>query len=454
VTILWLVAIPLLAALLVFLLRELRLLSLLLAAGALVAMAVLLVARGDAEPVIVLGRAVSLSRAESLGLVFCCLILLVCMLYSQSLRRMELAQPIALASFGLLVGAIMVRNVIIAVLLLQIALVMATMLIPSSRPGSAMAGMRVVVLAVAASSALLIAAWALDSHAIDPQGGPLAGAVTVALIAGFGLGLGLVPFHVWRPAAFAYGNLCAIVLLDVVLGLVLLLQLDVMLGMASWSGMRDLVGMMLIGGGVLTSVAGGIMTMPQRSIGRALAYAALADLGVVALGLGIGTSESLQVATLHLAHRGLAVSVAAMGFCTLREQMGTDELDGLWGAWRRAPWAVVGVALGLLSMAGWPLTAGFATRYVLYRQVSAHGAGWMLPLVGSTLGPIWFVVRFITSALASAPSGIARRGAAGTRALIAILGFCLILLGVFPGLWSRVLGTVPPSFFGNLARLP
>ena len=453
-TILWLIALPLLTALLVFLLRDLRLLPTVLSIGALLAMAVFLIAVGEAEPVIVLGRSTSLSAEESVALAFSCAILAIAALHTYWIGRGELAYPLTLAGVGLFVAATMIRNVIIAAVLLQIGTVLAVMLIPSRRAGSAMAGMRVLVLSTLSGFSLLVAAWAVDSQAMHPDNGLLSGVSTLSLVAGFAFGLGLVPFYLWHPAVFFHGSTLAVTMMNVVLGVVLLLHLDSMLGMASWSGMRDLVAMLLIGGGMVTGVAGCLMAAPQRSVGRALAYAGLADLGLVAVGLGIGTEQSIRAATLHLAHRGTAVLLSSMALAMLRQSLGTDALEDIWGAWRRVPWAVIGIAIGGLSLVGLPLTAGFSTRFLLYRAVAARNTGWVILLIASTMGPVWFFVRFLTAALTSAPTTAGRRARLGSKLLVMGLTFCLLFLGVWPGFWSVILGRSQLAFFQSLARLP
>ena len=453
-TILWLIALPLLAAVLVFLLRDLRLLSVVISAAVLAAMAVLLASWSHFEPLILLGRSISLSTEESVALVFCCSILALSMLHAYWDKPKELTYPLTLTSVALFVAATMIRNLIIAALLLQIGTAVAVMLIPSERSGSAMAGIRVLVLLTLSSFWLLIAAWTIDRYAANPEGGLLPGLSALALGAGLALGLGIAPFYVWQTAVFRDGSAAAVNVLTVAMGAVLLLRLDSMLGMASGLGVQDFLGMLLIGGGMLTIVAGALFAIPQRSVSRALAYMALGDLGMVLVGLGIGTQQSISAAAFHLAHRGLAILLASISLAVLRQSLGSEDLEDLWGAARRVPWAVTGVIVGGLSLAGMPLTAGFATRLLLYRAVVATSAEWVIPMTISMMGPLWFLLRFLRATLTSAPLGVGQRQRLGSKLLVIALSLFLLLLGVWPGLWSMLLGPVRLNFFQSLARLP
>ena len=83
------------------------------------------------------------------------------------------------------------------------------------------------------------------------------------------------------------------------------------------------------------------------------------------------------------AARRVLASVAGPG-ATVEAAGGTSDLDGLRGAARRTPWSGTGFAVGALTLAGLPLTAGFVSEWFLLeslmQQFRVPGLGYRLVL--------------------------------------------------------------------------
>ncbi len=75
------------------------------------------------------------------------------------------------------------------------------------------------------------------------------------------------------------------------LGIVALLRLNDTMQTAMWPGGQELFANLLLAGGALTCIAGSLMAIAQRAVNRALAYTALADMGIVLIGLGTGAQS-------------------------------------------------------------------------------------------------------------------------------------------------------------------
>jgi len=225
-------------------------------------------------------------------------------------------------------------------------------------------------------------------------------------------------------------------LLSVVLGIVALLRLNDTLHTAMWPGGQELFTKLLLGGGALTCIAGSLMAVAQRAVNRALAYTALADMGIVLLGLGAGAQTSAAAATLHLAYRGFAIAAVSMALGMLREYFGGDELDRLNGAMRSAPVTIIGIVIGGLSLGGLPLTAGFTTRLLIYRALAIEHAPLTITVIVCSFGPLWAFMRFLAAAITSAPSSGNRREAHMPSLLIAALIAILVVIGLYPAILS------------------
>lgn len=438
-SILWIVGLPLAVALVVLLVREVRLLATALTAAALVAMAILCLAQRQAEAMMILGRSLSLSPQEGAGLAFCALLLAALTLYAQSIAPGPLAYPLTLGAMALFAAATMIRNLAISALLLEMGAIVAVMLIPAKRAGTAMTGMRALVLLALAGPLLLLAAWAIESRAVDPANALLVRIGGLSLIVALGIGLAVVPFHAWLPPVFRDGSPLAIVLLSVVLNITLVLLLRSVMQTSLWSGGVEFFAALLLFGGMATVWVGGLMALGATSLSRALAFAALADLGLVLIGLGLNTPQSLDAATWQIVYRGLGIATVSMSLGIVQHCLGGDQFWRLRGAMRRTPLAVLGLILGGFSLAGLPLTAGFTGHFLLYQALAGYRPDWAILVMAGGIGPAWAFVRCAIGTLVPVPTSAGQREPLWAGLVVAFFGLALFALGIYP----RLLALIP-----------
>lgn len=454
-TILWLVVLPLVIAVVVLVLRGLPIVVAPLSAATLIVMAIMAVTLRQAGSLLILGRAVGLLPQEAIVLAFDCVLIALILFYSYRVPLNPLTYPLTLVAMGLFAATMMVRNTVLATLLFEVAAVAAALLIPSRRPGAALTGMRVLVLLVLAAPLLLIGAWTTENPSLIPASSPLLRASGIALAIGFGIGLAVVPFQAWLPPVFRYGSPVAGAMLTVVLGNALLLRISTLFQASLRLGGTDLFATLLVGGGLITAVAGGLMALPQRSVSHALAYAAIADLGIALLGLGLGSETGIRIATLHLIYRAVGIVVVSMALGILRTCLDGDEETHLRGAFRRAPLAILSVAIGGFSLAGLPFSAGFSSRLVLYRTLANDHVGWTVALIMASIGPAWAFLRCVAAALFSSPVSGTRREPFLPGALTLLLGLVLLALGIYPQLLTLLPEPWLLAFFSSaLTPLP
>lgn len=437
-TLLALITLPFGVAVIVFLLRGLPLVATLLSVAIFLIEILLCFVARHVGPLVVWGRSLELSTFEAVGLAFCAAVSAVMILDAHRFSRGSWDDSLALLTFGFFAAATVVRSMAIGGLLLEMGVVTAAMLLLSGRAGAAMTSVRSLSVLTFASMLFLLASWILEGRAIAPDTQPsmIWSVMTMAL--SLGITLALVPFHVWQPPVFECGRPLAIVTLSVVLSIVVLLRFNAVLQLPIGSEERELLLALLLSGGILTVVVGSIVAFLQRTVCRALAYAALADMGIVMTGLGIGTRAGLTMAAFHFVCRGLAIVVVSISLGILRECLGGDDILHLTGAARRAPLAVVSMAIGGFSLAGLPLTAGFTSRLLLYDALARQYAGWMLLVALCGFGPAWAFVRHLAVALVSTPVP-GRQQEPLLPALGALaLGLLLLALGAYPA-WQGLL---------------
>ncbi|WP_052702855.1 proton-conducting transporter membrane subunit [Paenibacillus beijingensis] len=81
----------------------------------------------------------------------------------------------------------------------------------------------------------------------------------------------------------------------------------------------------------------------------------------------------IVLAAYLLAAGGMVAAISAAG----RDERTVVTVKSLAGMYHRAPWTAAALLLFLLSLAGMPLTAGFAARWLVMMDAAAAGAYWL-----------------------------------------------------------------------------
>ncbi len=346
-------------------------------------------------PVYVLGRELILDHPSQMVVVFILVtasILFLCAWFtSQSLslpfdgvypehsrRAQDTAFiPFGLAILGLLSGVTTMRLFLFAALLLEIAAIVAVFAIQGDQPcpehvegqGSPRAGLRYLAMTALALPCFLVAAWLFELHARHPHNAALAESAVTLLALGFAILLGAVPFQTWLPAVAVEASPTVTAFLISTVHPVLFLLLTSLFQRYPWLIADNRAFQLLTVGGLLTALVGGLLALGQQDFGRLLAYTALSDLGCLLLGLGTASIEGLTATAFQLVNRSLALVLASVGLAIVRRYASSDAFANLGNVAQRMPLVSAGLLAGLLSLAGFPLTGGFAGRWPIYRLV-------------------------------------------------------------------------------------
>ncbi len=300
------------------------------------------------------------------------------------------------------------------------------------------------------------------SFALLPSQGILAsgGILFVLAVAGFGFKAGLMPLHVWLPAAHANapsqvsGVMSGVMLKLGIYGIIRVCSL--MPIAPAWWGTTLLVA------GAVTGIAGIAFAIGQSDIKRMLAYSSIENIGIIAMGMGLAllgrTNErwdwillGLGAALFHVWNHALFKSLLFFASGGVVHAAETRDMDALGGIARRAP-ALAGLFLvASLAICALPPLNGFAGEWLLYlglfRTLDIGGVGGgiisapvaavaavALALIGS-LAVAAFVRLYGAVFLGSPRSGQAEMVHEPRAAMLipmAILAAACLALGVFP----------------------
>lgn len=189
------------------------------------------------------------------------------------------------------------------------------------------------------------------------------------MVAGFGFKIATAPFHTWAPDVYegAYmpvTSFLAVVSKIATFGLTLRIFIAYMplVQMGEWQAM---VQPLLFALAALSMIAGNTAALRQTNAKRLMAYSGIAQMGYLLIPLATLGNYFLESIFYYL----LAYLFMTMGaFAILywvTEEAGHEEISAFAGLYKRSPIMAVILSLFLISLAGFPLTAGFFGKFYI-----------------------------------------------------------------------------------------
>jgi hydrogenase-4 component B len=274
------------------------------------------------------------------------------------------------------------------------------------------------------------------------QQNPLRGTVFVLLGVSFALKSAFFPFHTWLPRAHSAAPAHVSALMSGVIhkaGLFAFLRFTFLLGHPeAWMGWSVLCF------GALSAFFGVLYTATQRDLKRLLGYSSTENVGVAAMGFGIGClgwtwNVPVLVAVgfggglLHVLNHAVFKCLLFLAAGAVYRATHTIDLERLGGLAKRAPRTTALFLLGSVTMCALPPMGCFASELMIYRGL----------LSGEAPSPEGNAVLVAGAAVLAFVGAVA--ALAATRAFgVAFLGHARE-----PALQARA-GDPPPSMLGSM----
>src|SRR3954463_3637766 len=145
---------------------------------------------------------------------------------------------------------------------------------------------------------------------------------------------------------------------------------------------------------VTTILVGNAGAIAQDSLKRMLAWSGVAQAGYLLAGVVVGTKLGLQATLFYLAVY-LLMNVAAFAVVIARERVSEygDSIRSLDGLGRAAPWLAWPMTIAMLSLAGFPATAGFIGKFYLIDAAVQGDYAWLgvVIVIGSMLSLVYYL---------------------------------------------------------------
>ena len=243
--------------------------------------------------------------------------------------------------------------------------------------------------------------------------------VAVVLIAvGLSIKAALFPLHGWLPDTYVYtptpaAGFIAAVMAKVSAYALLRLLGEVLAGTTAGAVVLDITLWL----GVAGVVVGGVLAVAQRAVTRMLAWSSISAMGMILIGVGMGSALAITGALFHMAAHALAKGCLFFGAGGIRASENGDEVERWGGLGARAPWTLTALTVAALSMIGIPPTAGFFSKYyLLSASITAGGpagiAAFAAILLSSLLATVYFL-RLLEAVWFRTPGGAPDAAASG-----------------------------------------
>ena len=286
--------------------------------------------------------------------------------------------------------------------------------------------------ATASTNVLEMGRWFASNQAT-----PLLTVAFVLMMSGFGFKLALAPFHPWAPDVYqgaptpVAGWLSVAPKAATLIALVRIFNaMAPVLPKVNWMSMVATLAM-------LSMIVGNAVAIVQRDLKRMLAYSGIAHVGYMMVALLTVRDDSVAAVSVYTITYAL-MNIGAFGVVSLlmKNQNDPQTLDDIAGLGFRRKFYGFALALCMFSLAGLPPTAGFISKFYIFKTAieSGHTTVAIVGILASIIS-VYYYLRVVYYLYMKEPAeGFAVTPAGGVFALgaltIAIVG--ILAIGIYP----------------------
>ena len=252
----------------------------------------------------------------------------------------------------------------------------------------------------------------------------------IFLLVGYGTKVGLAPFHAWLPDAHAEGPTpISAVLSGLLLNVALYALLRFKMVLAANPQTLD-VGMIMISLGLISLIFAAFMLYRRRDIKRLFAYSSIEHMGIMTFAFGMGGPLANFAGLLHMTMHSLIKSAIFFAVGHVAQVKGTQRIGHIRGLSVTHPVLAVGLAFGVIAIAGMPPFGMFLSEFMLVSTSFARQPLLALALVFGLLVAFGALLLRLQDILFGEPSGPIGRVKASYLPLFVHLALVLVA-----GLW-------------------
>jgi len=264
----------------------------------------------------------------------------------------------------------------------------------------------------------------------------------IFMLVGYGTKMGIAPFHTWLPDAHSEAPAPVSALLSGALLNCALIGILRMQQVSAAAGIGDFGAELLVIFGVFSIVIGAIFILRQPDFKRMLAYSSVENMGIIALGVGIG-GGGVFGSLFHAVNHSLTKVMLFFAAGSILSRFATKDSSRVQGVIRTMPWTGGLWIAGFLAITGAPPFGTFLSEFAILRAALDKGHYFTAALFMFLLFIIFVGMSAIMLGMVFGARTVERR----SESLLSVvppltLGVALLVLGLYmPDVLQAKLGS-------------
>ncbi len=217
----------------------------------------------------------------------------------------------------------------------------------------------------------------------------------IFMVVGISIEMALYPLHAWAPNAYADApSTVSALIAPLMTKVAAYLMIRVMFTVFKPSFFIETIPVttVLTWMAAVAIVLGSIYAIAQTDLKKMLSYSVVAQIGYIALGIGLANRYGLTGAVLHILNEALTKGCVFLVAGAIVYKMGACNIYDFKNLYRKMPFTMSAFLIGAFSMVGIPPTCGFFSK--IYLIMGAIDAGkWIFVAVllfSSILNVVYF----------------------------------------------------------------
>ena len=260
------------------------------------------------------------------------------------------------------------------------------------------------------------------------------GYIFIAIFMAFAIKIPIFPFHTWQPDTYTTAPTAGTMMLSGIMlkmgtyGLIRWLLPVVPLGVQEWGNLAIVLS-------VTGIVYASCIAITQKDFKRLIAYSSIAHVGLIAAGILAFNVQGLQGAMAQMLSHGINVIGLFFIIDIIQQRTGKRDFESLGGIRNVNPQFAVLFLIVLLGSVALPLTNGFIGEFLLLNAVYQYSP-WLAAFAGLSviLGAVYMLRSYQSVMLGETNAITSSFGKLSNneKIVLAILCLTIITFGIYP----------------------
>ncbi len=205
--------------------------------------------------------------------------------------------------------------------------------------------------------------------------------------------------------------------------------------------------------GALTAVSGTLLAVRENDMKRLMAFSTVSNIGFIVLALSVNTVFGIIAAVFHTFNHMVFKGTIFLSMASVKFRTGEREMHKLGGIGYKMPIAFFAFLIGIISAAGIPPMAGFASKWMIFQSLFGGKLLFLaIPAFFASTGSFLYLYRGLHSIYLGqlSPRFESIKPAPLLQSLSMILMMLSIfIVGAFPGIFLNPIRGAVASFAGG-----